>query len=120
MKRREPNLLKLAATYNTICKQLRQMIKDGRAPHGAVAPADIQRDGLFNLDVDDEIWQDIGLEDHGEDVPLWFDAHNLVLGRNSHVCYKRVRRRLYVQYLLLALLLASRFWKGFLTLSRTG
>ncbi|KAI6150895.1 hypothetical protein BKA82DRAFT_4013521 [Pisolithus tinctorius] len=39
------------------------LICQGKAPQGAIAPILIQRDGLFKLDVDDDIWQDIGLED---------------------------------------------------------
>ena len=43
-----------------------QLIKEHRAPSSAIAPEPIKSDGLFKLDVDDDIWQDIGLED---DVP---------------------------------------------------
>jgi hypothetical protein len=37
-----------------------------------VAPQSIQRDGLFKLDVDDDIWQDVGLDDEYDGgIPLW-------------------------------------------------
>ena len=62
-KRREPGIVKLAATYNDLCRQISKLITTGRAPPGAVSPQIIAREGLFKLDVDDVIWQDVGLED---------------------------------------------------------
>jgi hypothetical protein len=39
---------------------------------GVIPPQPIQRDGLFKLDVDDDIWQDVGLEDDGDGpIPRW-------------------------------------------------
>ena len=52
-------MLKLAKTYNKLCTK--QLIKVEKAPQGAIAPWPINMDGLFNLDIDDEIWQDVGL-----------------------------------------------------------
>ncbi|KAF9231869.1 hypothetical protein BU15DRAFT_90808 [Melanogaster broomeanus] len=45
----------------------------GHAPRGATPPNPIARDGLFLLDVDDNIWQDIGLYDEDDSVhpPAW-------------------------------------------------
>ncbi|KAG6805150.1 hypothetical protein H0H92_000519, partial [Tricholoma furcatifolium] len=40
---------------------LANMIEAGKAPPGVVAPQKIETKGLFALDVDDTIWQDIGL-----------------------------------------------------------
>ena len=39
------------------------LIQQHQAPRMVVAPEPIKRDGLFKLDVDDDIWQDVGLED---------------------------------------------------------
>lgn len=48
------------------------MIRRREAPVTAVAPKPIPRDGLFALDVDDDIWQDVGLdEDQHMEVPRW-------------------------------------------------
>ncbi|KAF9231237.1 hypothetical protein BU15DRAFT_7047, partial [Melanogaster broomeanus] len=44
-------------------------IKDGNAPRHAAQPVKISRQGLFSLDVDDEIWQDVGLEDDDDQGP---------------------------------------------------
>ncbi|KAF9509176.1 hypothetical protein BS47DRAFT_1301812 [Hydnum rufescens UP504] len=42
-------------------------------PHNAVIPPPIEIKGLFSLDVDNDIWQDIGLADDefGGQVPPW-------------------------------------------------
>jgi hypothetical protein len=72
VKRREPGILKLATTYNDLCRQLSKLIATNKAPEGAIQPDLIQRDGLFKLDVDDDIWQDIGLDDDQDSpLPLW-------------------------------------------------
>ena len=39
------------------------LVKQGRAPPSAMVPDPIKNDGLFKLDVDDSIWQDVGLGD---------------------------------------------------------
>ncbi|KAG1845352.1 hypothetical protein F4604DRAFT_1884323 [Suillus subluteus] len=57
IKRREPGILKLITTYN--------------APPSAVPPHIIPCDGVFQLDVDDDIWQDVGLDDDTLNPPAW-------------------------------------------------
>ncbi|KAI6094879.1 hypothetical protein F5141DRAFT_1222941 [Pisolithus sp. B1] len=48
------------------------LIHKGKAPTGSIAPLLIQRDSLFKLDVDDDIWQDVGLGDESDGVsPPW-------------------------------------------------
>ena len=42
-----------------------RLINSRGGPFGALAPQCIAREGLFQLDVDDSIWQDVGLEDDG-------------------------------------------------------
>ncbi|KII83000.1 hypothetical protein PLICRDRAFT_76994, partial [Plicaturopsis crispa FD-325 SS-3] len=80
VKRREPGILALARAYNKLCDELVSLIKRRKGLPGAVAPARIQREGLFKLDVDDDIWQDIGLDDdengNGE-IPLWLGDDNV-------------------------------------------
>ena len=44
------------------------MVEKRAAPRGAIAPLPIQLDGLFKLDIDDDIWQDIGLTDEIDDI----------------------------------------------------
>ncbi|KAG1858086.1 hypothetical protein F4604DRAFT_1882907 [Suillus subluteus] len=55
----EPSILKLVSTYN------------GLAPPFAIPPHSILRDGIFQLNVDDNIWQDIGLDDATLNPPVW-------------------------------------------------
>jgi len=45
------------------------LIEEGSAPRGAVKPRKIDKEGLFKLDVDDDIWQDIGLDDNELEMP---------------------------------------------------
>ncbi|KAF8837827.1 hypothetical protein BDN67DRAFT_869888, partial [Paxillus ammoniavirescens] len=68
VKRRQPGILQLANNYNNLCTQMQAIIWQKKAPCGVVPPLaapplPITRDGLFKLDVDDNIWQDLGLDD---------------------------------------------------------
>jgi len=63
IKRKEPGIQQLRKKYNDLCQELVTLIQQGLAPQRAVAPLRIEKEGLFKLDVDDEIWQDIGLDD---------------------------------------------------------
>ncbi|RDB30787.1 hypothetical protein Hypma_005865 [Hypsizygus marmoreus] len=74
VKRHEPGILQLCKKYNDLCADMTRQITRGEAPAGAVAPLTLEKDGLFKLDVDDDIWQDIGLndeDDSGNGVPEW-------------------------------------------------
>ncbi|KIJ68878.1 hypothetical protein HYDPIDRAFT_57336, partial [Hydnomerulius pinastri MD-312] len=47
-----------------------------KVPQTAIPPLPIQRDKIFKLDVDDDIWQDVGLEDESLQPPRWLaDNH---------------------------------------------
>ncbi|KAI6039182.1 hypothetical protein EDC04DRAFT_2568813 [Pisolithus marmoratus] len=72
VKRCEPGIVKLSTNYNNMCLQMAALIHQGKAPHGSIAPVLIPRDALFKLDVDDDIWQDSGLDgDLGGLPPAW-------------------------------------------------
>ena len=74
IKRKEPGIQTLARKYNTLCQSLEEKIKLKKGPRGAIAPLPIEMDQLFKLDVDDDIWQDIGLTDNNDedlDIPGW-------------------------------------------------
>ncbi|KAI6016833.1 hypothetical protein BKA83DRAFT_4059403 [Pisolithus microcarpus] len=72
VKRREPGIGKLASSYNNLCLQMVGLIQKGKAPQGSIAPLLIPRDSLFKLDVDDDIWQDVGLGDDSDGfLPPW-------------------------------------------------
>ena len=81
IKRREPTILKLANTYNDLCCQLTNLVANGQAPPGSAVPQPIRRDGLFKLDVDDDIWQDLGLDDGYDGViPRWLSDEKVRSG----------------------------------------
>ncbi|KAG1880686.1 hypothetical protein C8R48DRAFT_744865 [Suillus tomentosus] len=54
IKHREPGILKL----------LRSLIHQQRAPPSAIPPHPIAHEGIFLLNVDNKIWQDVGLDDN--------------------------------------------------------
>ena len=84
VKRREPGIQKLATSYNNLCIQMVALLHQGKAPQGSVAPLPISRDGLFKLDVDDDIWQDIGLDDNSNGLPpAWLADEKVRLGIKS-------------------------------------
>ncbi|KAG1823915.1 uncharacterized protein BJ212DRAFT_1476767 [Suillus subaureus] len=50
------------------------------APANAIPPIPISHDGIFWLDVNDNIWQDVGLEDETVDPPRWLANDNVHQG----------------------------------------
>ncbi|GBE80402.1 hypothetical protein SCP_0301170 [Sparassis crispa] len=91
IKRREPGILKLAKTYNDLCKQMDLLIKQRKAPRYAVSPQLIQGNGLFKLDVDDDIWQDVGLDDDDDiaAVPHWLGDETVCEGIKNRLLLDR-------------------------------
>ena len=60
------------------------LIHQGKAPQGSISSLPIPRDGLFKLDVDDDIWQDIGLNDDSNGLPpAWLADEKVCLGIKS-------------------------------------
>lgn len=70
-------ILKIVSTYNTLCDQFHVLIRQCKAPANAILPLPISCDGICQLDVDDEIWQDIGLENETMDPPQWLADENV-------------------------------------------
>jgi hypothetical protein len=74
VKKREPKISNLKNEYNKLCDAIAALIQRKRAPRGAIAPERISSDGLYKLDVDDTIWQDVGLDDGDDEdtvAPPW-------------------------------------------------
>lgn len=67
VQRREPTISKLVTEYNKLCAQITKLIADKKAPPGSIAPLPIPPKGIWQLDVDDAIFQDIGLHDREYD-----------------------------------------------------
>ncbi|KAJ6553775.1 hypothetical protein DFH09DRAFT_857240, partial [Mycena vulgaris] len=61
VKRREPQISHLKTDYNKLCDAIMTEICMGRAPRGSIASDYIDTKALYALDVDDAIWQDVGL-----------------------------------------------------------
>jgi hypothetical protein len=63
--------MKLAKTYNDYCKEMQILARQQAALRKTVLPQPIDTRNLFALDVDDDIWDDIGLEDDDGIAPPW-------------------------------------------------
>lgn len=98
IKRKEPGIQKLAKKYNDLCAELEKMITKKESPRGACAPHRIATDGLFKLDVDDDIWQDVGLDDmdlsFGSEVPRWLGDEDVHKGIKAMLELDRCKEEL--------------------------
>jgi hypothetical protein len=74
---RGPQIQRLTKTYNETCSQIHRLIDQGDAPLGAQVPNKIEKESLFKLDVDDEIWQDINVDNLDGSVPAWLGDNNI-------------------------------------------
>jgi len=99
LKRKEPGIQATARKYNKLCTDLSQMMEKHTAPKGAIAPLPIHLDGLFKLDVDVDIWQDIGLTDDTDDMintPEWLGNDEVCTGIKALLeydhCVEEMRR----------------------------
>lgn len=71
--RRDPSIQALAARYNSLVEKMELMVRKGKAPAGVLVPRRIDpKKSLFQLDIDDDVWQDIGLDScYDGNPPLW-------------------------------------------------
>ncbi|KAJ7114460.1 hypothetical protein C8R44DRAFT_881299 [Mycena epipterygia] len=70
IKRREPNIARLAKAYNT---------KSTEGCRGST-PLPVPSKGLYQLDVDDVIWQDLGLNGDEGTPPMWLSNDKVRAG----------------------------------------
>lgn len=76
--RRQASTSELVRRYNGLCDKMAQLAKKSDAPKGAVAPLKIKTEGLFKMDVDHGIWQDLGYGDlDDEEVPRWLASESV-------------------------------------------
>ncbi|KAJ7107142.1 hypothetical protein C8R44DRAFT_834299 [Mycena epipterygia] len=80
IKRREPNIARLAKAYNKVCEEIATLIRTRKAPRGVVAPLPVPSKGLYQLDVDDVIWQDLGLDGDEGTPPMWLSNDKVRAG----------------------------------------
>jgi hypothetical protein len=75
----------LVADYNKHQLSMIKLHGQHRIPYNAVIPPPIEMKGLFSPDVDNDIWQDIGLADDefGGTVPPWLGMRMSKMGFKS-------------------------------------
>jgi hypothetical protein len=96
---RKPAIISLVSKYNSHCDKLTYHITHGIAPQSALPPWKIPKERLWSLDVDDDIWQDVGLEgyEHMESIPNWLGDEKVHQGIQAMLELNRceeVERRL--------------------------
>ncbi|KAJ7040108.1 hypothetical protein C8F04DRAFT_1254251 [Mycena alexandri] len=72
VKKRQGKINRQKNKYNELCDLIAKEISKKRALAGAIPPDKIKNNDLYNLDVDDAIWQDIGLDgadDSNDELP---------------------------------------------------
>ncbi|KAJ6596390.1 hypothetical protein DFH09DRAFT_1305273 [Mycena vulgaris] len=78
---REPNIARLVKSYSQSCVEIKALIDTKKAPKGAIAPIPVPAKGIYQLDVDDAIWQDLGLDGDEQGVaPLWLSNEKVRAG----------------------------------------
>jgi len=78
LKRREPSLKKLVQKYNQKCQALVEKLKGSRRPRHVKGLAEIDLSTIWELDVDDDIWNDaLYLDDEEEKIPEWLGNEDM-------------------------------------------
>jgi len=73
-----------------MCYDMIKQIQDNKASSHSIAPVPINREHLFALDVDDDIWQDVGLDEHeSEVIPGWLGNEKIREGIKAMLTAKR-------------------------------
>ncbi|KAJ7061307.1 hypothetical protein C8F01DRAFT_987598 [Mycena amicta] len=66
IKKREPTIKKLVKSFNDEQAKIMKLMKQNKVPENTRAPERLSEEHIFELDIDDSIWSDIGLGDHEE------------------------------------------------------
>lgn len=66
VKKREPSLKSDVNKYNVHCNRMSELIRKGKAPPNAIAPTQLQLEDVLSMDVDSDIWLELGLSDEDE------------------------------------------------------
>ncbi|KAF9502919.1 hypothetical protein BS47DRAFT_1369925 [Hydnum rufescens UP504] len=89
LKQRLPGIRALAKHYNTLCAQLSDMKSRSAIYKNAVIPTPVVVDQLFDMGVDDIIWQDAGLDVEVEDnPPAWLADEKIQDGIKAMLMYE--------------------------------
>ncbi|KAG6913037.1 hypothetical protein DXG01_010281, partial [Tephrocybe rancida] len=81
IKQREPAITKVACSFNVLCDTMEDLFNKGKAPPGTICLKKLEIKGIFTLDVDDAIWEDLGL-DKGSPAapPPWLSDKGVRVG----------------------------------------
>ncbi|KAJ7850425.1 hypothetical protein B0H14DRAFT_3137678 [Mycena olivaceomarginata] len=80
VKRREPTITKLVTEYNKLCAQIAKLIRDANTPSGSMAPIPIPPKGLWQVDVDDTLFQDVGIDNDTDEPSPWLSDEKVRAG----------------------------------------
>ncbi|KAH6901151.1 hypothetical protein BKA70DRAFT_1437036 [Coprinopsis sp. MPI-PUGE-AT-0042] len=94
--RHQTGILSTLSRYNSLCNEMAKLVQAGKAPKGAIPPVPLARENLFSLDVDDPIWDDVGLHDEEDDadVPLWLSNEEVRAGIKALLIVERCEEEL--------------------------
>ncbi|KAF7295824.1 hypothetical protein HMN09_01125500 [Mycena chlorophos] len=67
--RRDPGIKKLVKLFNKEVTTIKKLIRERKAPTGAIVPEPLNESSVFKLDIDDAIWSEVGLVDMPADIP---------------------------------------------------
>ncbi|KAG6912908.1 hypothetical protein DXG01_011177 [Tephrocybe rancida] len=90
IKQREPAITKVARSFNVLCDTMEDLFNKGKAPPGAICPKKLEIKGIFALDVDDAIWEDLGLDEGSPVATLpWLSDEGVRAGIRALLEYDR-------------------------------
>ncbi|KAF7305868.1 CxC2 domain-containing protein [Mycena chlorophos] len=69
VQRRDPGIKKLVKLFNKEVTTIKKLIRERKAPTGAIVPEPLNESSVFKLDIDDAIWSEVGLVDMPADIP---------------------------------------------------
>ncbi|EIW73772.1 hypothetical protein CONPUDRAFT_68424, partial [Coniophora puteana RWD-64-598 SS2] len=89
LKRREPTITQLVTRYNNLVVQLAGIKRTTPKLSSVVLPLKIDCDGIFALDVDDNIWDDVGLDESSTNAARWMSDSNIRIGIRHVLTFDR-------------------------------
>jgi hypothetical protein len=85
----QPGITKLVVKYNDIVTQMAEHIRLGKAPKNSICPKFIDRKNLFQLDIDSDIWHDVGLHEGEVNAPPWLKDDEVRAAIQAHLQIER-------------------------------
>ncbi|KAG6904872.1 hypothetical protein DXG01_006552 [Tephrocybe rancida] len=90
IKQCEPAITKVVQSFNALCNTMEDLLKKGKAPLGVTCPKKLEIKGIFALDVDDSIWEDLGLDEGSPAAPPpWLSGKGVHMGIRALLEYDR-------------------------------